>query len=282
MPQPSSKPKYRPHKPSSAGTLLDERVPTTVGSEPEDDSVLARSTADRLQARTSRREREHSNRECYYHDCDVVFDPAGEADDLPEGYNNQYHSYECWSRQVAARLIRGVRLDHIYCASCFAELKEIERPPDGLDVPDCVVGYQYFDPEATERGTGEIIVPNGSDSTATATRQSGHAPDSDGVGLSQKGEIRRTHCGQGPTHHATVWTPDRITLDDFINTYTPNLLAALADQRERGRHDYDLSADMLYDQVRDLKTDPEMQRRHYAVLERALAAAIRRPHYTSD
>lgn len=267
-----SKPKYRPHLPNGAGTLLDEQAD-------DNNSPEARSTADRLRVREERQQRDRSVRECYYHGCETTFDPSGDAEDLPDGYNNQYHSRECWARQVAARLIRGTRLDHKYCASCFEKLKEIEVPPENANLPDCVVGYQYFDPTVTERGAGEIIIPL--DSGPRAGLSTGEAPDSDGAGLAYKGEIQRCHCGCGPTHHATVWSPPRTTLDDFIDTYIPNLIDALDERRERGAHDYNFSEDRLYDEARDLKTTPKMQRRHYDVLEYALAESIAHPYYTS-
>lgn len=91
-------------------------------------------------------------------------------------------SPECRRRSKGERFLRLIRSDHRFCSSCFAILKEIERPTDeirrqvrGAESSESLVGYEYLT-TAAERGAFGFECRCGSvrgraDETATRRRE---------------------------------------------------------------------------------------------------------------
>jgi len=98
--------------------------------------------------------------------CDDEF-AAGTA------FHGSYCSAECYYRHKGRDIIRDIKQDHRWCATCFRPLKEVEEPPEGHSVwvegprgrpdenvqEDVLVGYQYRT-ETTEWVVDEQDMPN--------------------------------------------------------------------------------------------------------------------------
>lgn len=59
-----------------------------------------------------------------------------------------YCSADCYYREKGRKALKNLEKDHRYCRTCFAKVKDLEKPDD--DAPDFVVGYQYGTAAATD------------------------------------------------------------------------------------------------------------------------------------
>lgn len=71
-----------------------------------------------------------------------------------DGYRNprksvrgSYCSDDCYFRHRGRKALKNLEKDHRFCRTCFAQVKEIEDPPERA--PSFVVGYQYGTDDAT-------------------------------------------------------------------------------------------------------------------------------------
>ena len=111
------------------------------------DPPTAASTADLLALRDARNRAPST---CSY--CDGPF-PDGVDDDT------NYCSRGCYIRGRGKAALNRIESDHTWCATCFRQIKEVEKPPWNFElkvpapqhagrgaeneVRDCLVGYQY-------------------------------------------------------------------------------------------------------------------------------------------
>lgn len=83
-------------------------------------------------------------------DVPICHNPAcGEYRNPEKSVRGSYCSAECYFRHRGHKALKNLEKDHRFCRTCFGRVKEIEDPPEGLDVPEFVVGYQYGTPRAT-------------------------------------------------------------------------------------------------------------------------------------
>lgn len=199
----------------------------------------------------------HSQRQCDRSSCDATY-PAG-------GGNRGYCSPRCWSIATAADLIRGIRFDHTFCASCFRRLRTVIPPGRAAtstdrykDVPECAIGWAI--PENhTITGDGEIL-------QSTRTLFGMEMVPSDQT-------TRRRVCSCGVTHHATV---ERATLSKAeCHHHVTRLHDALEDRRDRGAHEYDVDLDALRAAVLTLKSRRALAGDDALVFRHGLAVALR-------
>ena len=130
---------------------------------------------------------------------------------------------EARTREVFRLLID----DHRFCATCFAQLKEVAQPASRWGVNDAVTGYQTRTSAAT---TGEV------------TRRSAIDDSSDGpppVDRARTGTV----CRCGTTDHSTPEPSIRQALsagdpeDYWRDRVVGQLLEAAAALRSEGKHD---------------------------------------------
>lgn len=80
---------------------------------------------------------------CEY--CESAFDPATSIKD-------SFCSLDCYHRHRGEQLLRKIRHDHRFCATCYRVRKEIDRPPDpwlrkrARLIREAVIGFEYPTP----------------------------------------------------------------------------------------------------------------------------------------
>jgi len=258
-----SKRPFRPNRPSSAGTLLDPRSPN-------DELETAGSWSDRKAIAKSR----SNERRCQYDRCETTFRRGAGHDGCC--------SLECWSRQEAVKILRGIRYDDRICANCFTILKEKEPPPFGS--PDWIIAEQFFHPDRTTRALGDIPIKR----PLVGDSWSGDADDNDELGeyilriLESRDE--KSQCTCTACHHTTIHWPDKFPLKKWTREILPALIDAIAHRRGGNYDGTEFSADALYDTLCERHDEREYCDTDGSrkLLEAALGHAIRFPHYTSD
>lgn len=138
-----------------------------------------------------------------------------------------YCSTRCYYTKRGAKALKNVATDHRFCRSCMAQVKEIERPPDGNSLPECVVGYQYTTPEA-ER----------------CTREYERTHDDDGRGLLRQ----RIGCSCGATD-LTTYDETLATAD--LEATLINLVDVLVEKYHEEKLDERVDHRELFDTYRD-------------------------------
>lgn len=89
--------------------------------------------------------------------------------DVTDAYRGSFCSPDCYQRHKGESVLRNIAGDHRWCATCFRQIKSVERPTaafvdqlQGDETKASVVGFQYETPH-TERAVDEF----GGDGTAT-------------------------------------------------------------------------------------------------------------------
>jgi hypothetical protein len=130
--------------------------------------------------------------------------------------------YDIHARRKTARdILNQIRFDHRFCATCFRQLKHVERPPAEMwGVPDCVIGFEYGTEHAE---SGE---------KTRSVDEYGHER------LVAHGIVCR--CGNG--HHAQA---EAAMQTRFAYEYLPALATAVDELHAEGKTDATVDVDAL-------------------------------------
>lgn len=191
--------------------------------------------------------------ECAYEHCDEHVPPG-------EGYDeaDTLCSADCKYRRVARGLLQDIKYDHRFCASCHRKIRDVYPPGRRFgskhviadsendetatmtEIPECAVGYAVPRP-GTQRGLSEHLEPR------DPTHGDWEMQPSDDDHLRQICE-----CGAG--HHQTRDRP--LPLGDLMDA-GKHLSSTLDERLSEDKHSYLHDRDVLLDEIRERKTDPD-------------------------
>jgi hypothetical protein len=162
-----------------------------------------------------------------------------------------YCSHRCHYLATGRELLKHIRQDHRFCAGCYRQLKEIERPPAGQrvyigpvdheplrdTVKNCLVGYEYI----TEHG--EL----GQRSRSLSGTQNHVEEDVDAVAPADQWTVSGVVCSCGTTDTRDSWVRDAAVVS--IEAAAHRLCDLLELLGREGQHDKTVHAPTLLETV---------------------------------